>query len=69
MLDIFCKDQIKVLLTLTDQNKSKINAAIKKIEGKFRILFSAHGLPEYIIKAGDPYQWQVEASVNEVIDD
>lgn len=27
---------------------------------KFRILFSAHGLPEKIIKAGDPYQKQVE---------
>jgi ferrochelatase len=25
-----------------------------------RLLFSAHGLPEKIIKAGDPYQWQVE---------
>lgn len=25
-----------------------------------RILFSAHGLPEKIVKAGDPYQWQVE---------
>ena len=25
-----------------------------------RILFSAHGLPESIVKAGDPYQWQVE---------
>jgi hypothetical protein len=29
--DIFCKDQIKVLLTLADQNKSKINAAIKNL--------------------------------------
>jgi ferrochelatase len=28
--------------------------------GKPRVLFSAHGLPEKIIKAGDPYQWQVE---------
>lgn len=25
-----------------------------------RILFSAHGLPEKMIAAGDPYQWQVE---------
>ena len=25
-----------------------------------RLLFSAHGLPEKIVKAGDPYQWQVE---------
>jgi ferrochelatase len=27
---------------------------------KARVLFSAHGLPEKIVKAGDPYQWQVE---------
>lgn len=25
-----------------------------------RVLFSAHGLPESIIKEGDPYQWQCE---------
>lgn len=25
-----------------------------------RILFSAHGLPEKIVKAGDPYAWQCE---------
>ena len=27
-----------------------------------RLLFSAHGLPEKVIKAGDPYQAQVEAT-------
>jgi ferrochelatase len=32
-------------------------------ETKLRILFSAHGLPETIVKQGDPYQWQVERSV------
>ena len=25
-----------------------------------RVLFSAHGLPQKIVAAGDPYQWQVE---------
>ncbi|WP_417481243.1 ferrochelatase [Maricaulis sp.] len=25
-----------------------------------RLLFSAHGLPEKVIEAGDPYQWQIE---------
>jgi protoporphyrin/coproporphyrin ferrochelatase len=25
-----------------------------------RVLFSAHGLPEKIVRGGDPYQWQVE---------
>lgn len=28
-----------------------------------RVLFSAHGLPESIIKSGDPYQFQVERTV------
>ncbi|BBK34692.1 ferrochelatase [Stella humosa] len=28
--------------------------------GPVRVLFSAHGLPEKIVAAGDPYQWQVE---------
>ena len=27
-----------------------------------RLLFSAHGVPERCIEAGDPYQWQVEAT-------
>lgn len=32
-----------------------------------RVLFSAHGLPESIVKAGDPYQWQVEQTVSAVV--
>jgi len=32
-----------------------------------RVLFSAHGLPESIIRAGDPYQWQVEQTVAAVL--
>lgn len=31
--------------------------------GEPRVLFSAHGLPEKIVKDGDPYQWQVEQTV------
>jgi ferrochelatase len=31
-----------------------------------RLLFSAHGLPEKVIKAGDPYQLQVEATARAV---
>ena len=33
-----------------------------------RILFSAHGLPEKIIKKGDPYQNQVEKTVSRVLE-
>lgn len=34
----------------------------------YRLLFSAHGLPEKVIKAGDPYQTQVEASVAAIME-
>ena len=42
---------------------------IKKINDlkNFKLIFSAHGLPEKNIKKGDPYQWQVEQSVNQII--
>lgn len=33
-----------------------------------RILFSAHGLPESVIAAGDPYQQQCEQSVEAIVD-
>ncbi|MCC6597184.1 MAG: ferrochelatase [Alphaproteobacteria bacterium] len=32
-----------------------------------RILFSAHGLPEKFVKDGDPYQWQCEQTVREIV--
>lgn len=32
-----------------------------------RILFSAHGLPQSIVDAGDPYQWQVERTTAAVV--
>jgi protoporphyrin/coproporphyrin ferrochelatase len=32
-----------------------------------RILFSAHGLPESIVKGGDPYQYQIEQTVSAVM--
>ncbi|WP_367576004.1 ferrochelatase [Phenylobacterium montanum] len=34
---------------------------------KLRLLFSAHGLPEKVIEAGDPYQSQVEATAAAVV--
>jgi protoporphyrin/coproporphyrin ferrochelatase len=55
----------------TDQNF--INAHTKEIVKKikdlknFKLIFSAHGLPEKNIKKGDPYQWQVEQSVNKIV--
>jgi ferrochelatase len=47
---------------------SLIKDSIQKLERseKFRVLFSAHGLPEKIVKEGDPYQWQVEQTSNKI---
>jgi len=55
----------------TDENF--INAHVKEINKKikdlnnFKLIFSAHGLPKKNIKKGDPYQWQVEQSVNKIV--
>tara|TARA_B100001063_G_scaffold146945_1_gene137194 strand:- start:527 stop:1561 length:1035 start_codon:yes stop_codon:yes gene_type:complete len=55
----------------TDHNfvsahKNEILKKIKNLEN-YKLIFSAHGLPEKNIKKGDPYQWQVEQSVNEIV--
>ena len=55
----------------TDQNfinahTNEINKKIKNLNN-FKLIFSAHGLPEKNIKKGDPYQWQVEQSVNKIV--
>lgn len=41
--------------------KAKEETGLKNMKPP-RVLFSAHGLPEKIIKEGDPYQWQCEQS-------
>jgi ferrochelatase len=45
----------------------EINKKIKSLKN-FKLIFSAHGLPEKNIKKGDPYQWQVEQSVKKIIE-
>ena len=37
-------------------------------DGPLRVLFSAHGLPESVIKSGDPYQKQVEQTALAIAD-
>ena len=41
--------------------------ALKQSSIPLRILFSAHGLPEKIIKAGDPYQLQCEQTAAAIV--
>ena len=49
-----------------EAHKKEIIKKIKDIKN-FKLIFSAHGLPEKNIKKGDPYQWQVEQSVKEIV--
>jgi ferrochelatase len=44
----------------------KYEQALKNGHSNIRILFSAHGLPEDVIKDGDPYQWQCEQSAQKI---
>ncbi|MFV9875238.1 MAG: ferrochelatase [Rickettsiales endosymbiont of Dermacentor nuttalli] len=70
------KSPIKYLCCYPDSNKF-IDAHIKLIKIKYdeakligtpRIIFSAHSLPKKIIEKGDPYQWQVEYTVQKIVE-
>ena len=74
--DICAKHSFKVKTSTiccypTDSNfiEAHKNEIMKKIDKlkNFKLIFSAHGLPEKNIKKGDPYQWQVEQSVNKIV--
>ena len=75
--DVCTKNSFKVKTSTiccypTDENfvQAHKDEIMKKIENldNFKLIFSAHGLPEKNIKKGDPYQWQVEQSVNKIIE-
>ena len=74
--DVCVKNGLKVKTSTiccypSDENfiEAHKNEIMKKIGNlkNFKLIFSAHGLPEKNIKKGDPYQWQVEQSVNNVV--
>lgn len=51
-----------------ESHVNKIKLTLDKLKNRnFRILFSAHGLPEKVIKDGDPYQWQIEETVQKIV--
>ena len=51
-----------------ESHSKLIRQAVDMLENKnFKLLFSAHGLPENKIKKGDPYQWQVEQTVEGIM--
>jgi len=43
-----------------------IKQGLSQATAPTRVLFSAHGLPEKIVKAGDPYQGQVELTASAI---
>jgi ferrochelatase len=57
---------VKSITDLVDQGVAAAKAALPA-GAKLRLLFSAHGLPKSIVDAGDPYQWQVEATTAAVM--
>jgi len=51
-----------------ESHTSLIKKTLKTLENRnFKLLFSAHGLPENKIKKGDPYQWQIEQTVEKIM--
>ena len=47
---------------------SLIKKTLQHVENNnFKLIFSAHGLPESKIKKGDPYQWHIEETVKEIM--
>jgi ferrochelatase len=52
-----------------DAHLENIKQTMQKLRSKnYRILFSAHSLPEKIIKQGDPYQWQIEETTRKIVE-
>lgn len=50
-----------------DNVRMVYDQAVKEGHNAPRILFSAHGLPEDVIRDGDPYQWQCEQTAGKII--
>ena len=51
---------------LSHANLIREKVSLTEIENTI-IIFSAHGLPENKIRKGDPYQWQVEKTVEKLV--
>ena len=51
-----------------ESHASLIKKVIKKLNNRnFKLIFSAHGLPESKIRKGDPYQWQIQETVKGIM--
>jgi len=54
---------IDAYITLINEQLDKIST-----DKTIRLLFSAHGIPESLIVKGDPYQFQIEATVDKIME-
>lgn len=64
---ICCYPWDKGFIEASADNVAEVYDKAKEDTGKTpRVLFSAHGLPEKTIEAGDPYQWQCEQSAEKI---
>lgn len=61
--DGFAAATARIVRQAYDEARAKLDPS-----QHLRVLFSAHGLPETIIKRGDPYQWQVERTTAAVVE-
>ncbi len=53
---------------LVEAQARLIRATMDRADGRpVRVLFSAHGIPEKLVAAGDPYQAQIEATVAAIV--
>lgn len=59
-------EQLGYVSASAESIKKVYEQAVKETGLKPRLLFSAHGLPEDIVKKGDPYQWQCEQSAKTI---
>jgi ferrochelatase len=53
---------VRLVRNAYDEARAQLGSAIP-----LRVLFSAHGLPETIVRRGDPYQWQIEQTVAAIL--
>jgi ferrochelatase len=58
----FVAATLSIIQHAYDEARATIDPAVP-----LRILFSAHGLPEAIVRRGDPYQYQIEQTVAALI--
>lgn len=65
MTEICC---YPALPALVEAHAARIREVLPTDGRPFRLLFSAHGLPQKVVDAGDPYERQIEATARAVAD-